>query len=266
MAADDVDELTSFPTRPQLRRINREFVALVRSWFPRTFYGRTAQHEAFVGAALLRMCDTLDGLMILMTQQPTDGSARMLLRSLYEQAIRLCWVLIDPRQHHPQWVGQGQSDLLKIKNTLLPYRLTFLSPKQLANVKDAPEMPSVEEMTRQADKHWPTRVLGLHQRGEALSFHGLYVLAYRLTSLAVHGSVTALESYVDLEAPWPTAYRSENDDMIFYALGAPVLGIALIVAAQDRPWIDQVGVRRFVDRASAETTRRRERADRTTVE
>ncbi len=67
--------------------------------------------------------------------------------------------------------------------------------------------------------------------------------------------------YVDLEAPRPIAHRSENDDMVIYALGAPLLGIALIVAAQDRPWIDQDRVRRFVDRADAETTGRRERAD-----
>jgi hypothetical protein len=49
--------------------------------------------------------------------------------------------------------------------------------------------------------------------------------------------------------------------MVVYALGAPVLGIALIVVGQRYPWIDQDRVRRFVDRASAETIRRRERAD-----
>jgi hypothetical protein len=63
MPADGDARPTPFPTTKQLRRINREFVAIVRSWFPRKFYGRTAQHQAFVGAALLRMCDTLDDLM-----------------------------------------------------------------------------------------------------------------------------------------------------------------------------------------------------------
>jgi hypothetical protein len=254
---------TPFPTKPQLKRINREFVAMVRSWFPRKFYEKRAgQHNTFIAAALLRMCDMLDALMVLMTQAATDESARVLLRSLYEQAVRLSWVLINPHEHHSLWVGQGQRDLLTIHNALMPYRTEFLTSEQLAWVQGAAEMPSVEEMTRQADKHWPAKVLGLHQRGHALSFHGLYVTVYRATSLAVHGSVNSLEPYFDLEGPWPVAHASVRDEMIIYALGAPLLGIALIVAGQDRPWIDEARVRRFVDRASAETTRRRERSAR----
>ena len=81
--------LTLAPTRAQLRRINREFVAAVRAWFPRKFYGRSGQRDAFIAAGLLRMCDTLDALMVVMTQISTDESARVLLRSLFEQSIRL---------------------------------------------------------------------------------------------------------------------------------------------------------------------------------
>jgi len=229
--AEAVAGPTPFPTKSQLKRINREFVAMVRSWFPRKFYEtRMGQHQTFVAAALLRMCDTLDALMALMTQTPTDENARVLLRSLYEQAVRLGWVLIDPRKHHPLWVGQGQRDLLTIHNTLLPYGTKFLTPQQLAWVQGAPEMPSVEEMTRAADKHWPSKVLGLHRRGHELSFHGLYVSAYRATSLAVHGSINSLEPYFDLDGPWPVAHASVRDEMIIYALGAPLLGIALVVA------------------------------------
>ncbi|MGH2868104.1 MAG: hypothetical protein ACRDNK_11135, partial [Solirubrobacteraceae bacterium] len=104
------------------------------------------------------------------------------------------------------------------------------------------------------------RVLGLHSRRHLLSFHGLYTSVYRATSIYVHGSLNALDgTYVDFEAPWPTTRASQEDQIIIYALGAPVLGIALIVAGQHFDWIDQTQVRRFVDRASAETTRRRER-------
>jgi hypothetical protein len=50
-----------------------------------------------------------------------------------------------------------------------------------------------------------------------------------------------------------------GDRIVVYALGAPVLGIIVVVAGQHFEWIDQTQVRRFVDRATAETTRRRER-------
>lgn len=288
MATDGDPGPTPFPTTEQLRRINREFVALVRSWFPRKFYGRTAQHQAFVGAALLRMCDTLDDLMLLMTHPGSgDQGARVLLRSLYEQAIRLSWVLIDQQAHHFEWVGHAQNELLTIHNCLLPFGETYLSAALLANVRGAKDMPPVEQMTREADRYWAPKVPGLHPRAKPkkqqpnkrpghavpdtpehptdsepmLSFEGLYQTIYRTTSHSVHGSLNSLEGYVDLEGPWPVARRSEERLMVVYALGAPVLGIALMVAGQRFPWIDQDRVRRFVDRASAETIRRREGRD-----
>lgn len=254
-------ELTPFPTPTQLRRINREFVAAVRSWFPRKFYGRRGgQRDAFIAGGLLRMCDTLDALMVLMTQTSTDESARVVLRSLFEQSIRLSWVLIDPAANYPQWLSQAHVELRTIHNELAPYRQTYLTPAQLATVQGATEMPAVDQLARQVDAHWPARVLGLHSRRHALSFHGLYTSVYRATSIYVHGSLNALDGiYVDLEGPWPTARASAEDRMVVYALGAPVLGMTLIVAGQHFDWIDQAAVRRFVDRASAETTRRRER-------
>ena len=51
------------------------------------------------------MCDTLDALMVVMTQTSTDESARVLLRSLFEQSIRLSWVLIDPGANYPRWLS-----------------------------------------------------------------------------------------------------------------------------------------------------------------
>lgn len=142
-------------------------------------------------------------------------------------------------------------------------------------------------MTREADSYWAPKVPGLHPRAKPktpgskkhrgdpvsetpehptdsepmLSFEGLYQTIYRTTSHSVHGSLNSLEGYVDLEGPWPVARRSDERLMVVYALGAPVLGIALMVAGQRFPWIDQDRVRRLVDRASAETIRRREGRD-----
>ena len=184
-------------------------------------------------------------------------------------------------------MGHAQNELLTIHNCLLPFGETYLSPVLLADVQGAKDMPPVEQMTREADSYWAPKVPGLHPRAKPkkqqkkkrsrdsvpetpehptdsepmLSFEGLYQTIYRTTSHSVHGSLNSLEGYVDLEGPWPVAGRSEERLVVVSALGAPVLGIALMVAGQRFPWIDQDRVRRFVDRASAETIRRRERAD-----
>jgi hypothetical protein len=46
--------------------------------------------------------------------------------------------------------------------------------------------------------------------------------------------------------------------MIWYALAAPILAIAATIAAQEFSWLDETRIRRFNDRATAETIRRRE--------
>ena len=121
-------------------------------------------------------------------------------------------------------------------------------------------MDPVDQLARQVDTHWPAGVLGLHSRRHLLSFHGLYTSVYRATSIYVHGSLNALDgTYVDLSGPWPRTHASREDRIVVYALGAPVLGITLVVAGQHFDWIHQPQVRRFVDRATAETARRRER-------
>jgi hypothetical protein len=47
---------------------------------------------------------------------------------------------------------------------------------------------------------------------------------------------------------------------VYYSFAAPLLGIALIIVLQRFHWLlDEARVRRFVDRATAETARRRYR-------
>lgn len=123
-------------------------------------------------------------------------------------------------------------------------------------------MPSTEAMARDVDRYWSGRIDGLYKTDHPLSFDGLYQIIYRSSSASVHGSLDPLRSYLH-RASWPPTVHLSNEDRIMnYVLGAPVLGIALVVAAEVVDWVDAEPVRRFVDRASAETIRRRERKER----
>jgi len=259
-----VPNRTLWPAPRQLRRINREFVAYVREGYPRRFWARgVGPRDAIIAAAILRMADTLDSLMLLLPARK-DLDAAILLRSMFEQMVRLCWVLIDPFERLDKWQGYTAIEYLKQHRQLERYGIPIFETKadleaaEAAN-KEKINMPGMEVMAGQVDEHWSERIDGLYPKDHPLSFHGLYQIVYRTTSASVHGSLDALNSYLEPSPPPPTVHLSDQDRMIDYVLGAPILGIALTVAGNVVDWIDDDQVRRFVDRASAETTRRRER-------
>jgi hypothetical protein len=244
--------------------MNREFIAYVREGYPRRFWAPgIGPRDAIVVAAVLRMADTLESLMLLLPARK-DLDAAILLRSLFEQMIRVSWVLIEPFERIEKWEGYTAIEYLKQHRQLERYGIPiFESNADLAAAEAAEKakvtMPGMEVMAGQVDQHWSGKIDGLYPRDHPLSFHGLYQLVYRTTSASVHGSLEALHSYVTPSPPPPTVHFSNQDRMIDYVLGAPIFGIALTIAGEVVDWIDTEQVRRFVNRASAETTRRRER-------
>jgi hypothetical protein len=115
-------------------------------------------------------------------------------------------------------------------------------------------------MARQADKHWPKKVRGLHGPGHWFSFHGLYLGIYRIGSRPAHASILGIEPYVRRGTTRYTVVARPQEKRVYYSFAAPLLGMSLIVAMQRVPMLlDEDRVRRFVDRATAERARNRQR-------
>jgi hypothetical protein len=55
-----------------------------------------------------------------------------------------------------------------------------------------------------------------------------------------------------------TVLDATEQTMLVYSLAAPVLGIALLIAARSFAWLDESEIRRFINRATAQVARRRE--------
>lgn len=226
------------------------------------FYKGEPWWTFYVAAALLRMCDTVEGMMLLMARRK-DGDALMLLRSLYEQVVVVAWVAIDPEQRHKRWQGASNEETLKLHNEALRYGETILSPAQVALCEAAIPTPPVAEMAYELDHYWPSRVPDLYEAGHWLSFHGLYQSVYRIGSGPSHASLQSLEPYLR-RTPYPPTVAEreadserEPDSMLWYSLAAPLLGLLLLIASPRFRWIDEGRVRRFIDRAATETFRRR---------
>jgi|SRR5271154_1430313 len=244
----------------QLRRVNREFVNYVKEHFPMRFYRSHPRWRLCAAAALLRMCDTVDTIMIMMGRRKLLD-AQTLLRSLYEQVVVFASVAIDPESRLAQWEGQSKIEQLKIHNEALAYGQTILTPAEVTDFKSARGLPRTEAMARELDHYWPDRIAGVQPAGHLLSFHGLYQGIYRTGSRPTHGAFAALDSYVQLAQRQNRAasvvVETTQHTMLTYSLAAPLLGIALFIAGRAFPWLDDAKVTHFVDRATAETARRR---------
>jgi hypothetical protein len=245
----------------QLRRVNREFVAFVRSKFPMRFYGGEKMWSVYAAAALLRMCDTVEAMMFLLARRK-DGESLVLLRALYEQMVRFAWVAIDPAERHANWAGDSHRQMLKLHNAVAKYGHGFLSDEEIVTCETAQQLPSIEQMAREADQHWSRTITGLHDAGEPLSFEGLYNLIYRFLCRPTHADLNALGPYITENTTRRgarfTVHEERPGELLNYSLAAPMLAIALLVGAQHFRWLDVEQVRRFVNRATAETIRNRE--------
>jgi hypothetical protein len=242
----------------QLRRVNGEFVRYIRSSFPMRFYRSEPWWFRYCAAALLRMCDSVESLMLLLSRRK-DLDAVVLLRTFYEQVVVFAWTAIDPPRRYVRWADHGNRRTLAMHNECLHYGQVLLSPDELAFCEKAGEgIPSVEVMARELDAFWPSEIPGLQLPKHVFSFHGLYQSVYRVGSNRTHGSMASLETYMMAESYPSSVAQREPGSMFLYSLAAPLLGIALTIGARHFRWIDEVRVRRFVDRATAETARRRQ--------
>lgn len=265
---------------------NLEFVALVRRQLPR-FYTGERWWALFTAASLVRMADTVESLMDLMSSK-RDLDGQTLVRSLYEQVVTFAWIAIDPEKRQRRWAGEGRWDELKLHNDAATFGLPILTQDEVAATKkslgmepetgpEAPRalncargsrrkgpdpdrvLPPVTERAREADEYWSSRVAGLHPSGDPLGFRGLYLPAYRVASRATHSSMMALEPYLSREPNRLVIDDAEPGPRIMWALIGPLFGIALTIAAQHVNWIDEVTVREIVDRATWPGTRDRTR-------
>jgi Family of unknown function (DUF5677) len=224
------------------------------------FYRSEPWWFRYAAAALLRMCDTVESLMLLLARH-NDLDALVLLRTLYEQVTIFAWAAIDPPRRYVRWADHGNRQTLAMHNECLPFGQVLLSPDELAFCEKAKEgIPPVEVMAREFDAYWPSEIPGLQIPKHVFSFHGLYQSVYRVGSNRTHGSMTALEAYLTDDPYPPSVAQRKPASMFSYSLAAPLLGIALSIGARHFRWIDEVRVRRFVDRATAETMRRRQAA------
>lgn len=271
MAASD-----PFPPEDEIRAANAGLIGVVRDHLPMGFYRSEDNWSLWSTGALARMADTVDSAMALWSADlPVDGEA--LLRLLYEQVVTFAWIAADPGPRYSRWFGDGLWEDLRMHNDAVrSFGEDVLSDDEVSHTKrllklDAEEpkattccgatkrrrrpdasllLPPVPDRAREADEYWAGRVRGLHAPGHPLSLRGLYVMCFRRASRSVHSALGGLDAYMTERQNRKVIARATSDTHLIWALFAPLFGIALMIAAEDRRWIEPDQVRALIDQAT----------------
>lgn len=172
---------TVLPGEDRTERYTGELIRYVRSLFPMRFYTGEKWWTVYTAAASLRLADMADSVLAHMAAR-RDLEAWAALRSMYELAVTVAWVLIDPIARKRLWEGEALVHQLKLHNDLAAFNETLLIPAQVAEAQGAQGMPRLANRADEVDKHWSTRVSGLHAPGHLLSYRGLYNAICRVGS------------------------------------------------------------------------------------
>lgn len=238
------------PAEDRVARYTGELVTYARSQFPMRFYAGEKWWTLYTAAAVLRLADMADAVLEHMpARRDLDASAA--LRSMYELAVSVTWVLIDPEARKELWEGEALIQQLRLHNDLTSFGETLLTDEEIHSAQSATGLPALTTRAEQSDTHWSQRVDGLHAPGHLLSFRGLYNAIYRLGSQPTHGSISSLLPYIDQEprrfvvralVPWKNTLP--------YALVSPLLSMTLIIVSTEVKWIDDAKVSAINDQAS----------------
>ena len=238
------------PAADRIERFTGELVAYVRSLYPMRFYGGEAWANLYTSAALLRLADMAEAVLVHMPQR-RDLDAAASLRSMYELVVTVCWVFAAPEERKELWEGEALIQQLKLHNDLAAFGERLLDEREIQAGSSARGMPPLTERARQADEYWSDRVDGLHPGDHLLSFRGLYIAVYRLGSQATHGSIASLLPYIEQQQRrFAVRVRPQGPSLVVYALVAPLLSIALVVASARLRAIDVDRIRALNDAAT----------------
>jgi hypothetical protein len=167
-------------------------------------------------------------------------------RVVYEQAVTLCWVAIDPESHHGRWRAHALASDSKLRADIERFGAK-LDPIPEPD-KSAVGLPSMDQRAEESDQHWHGKVAGLHAGTHLFSFRGLYAALYRTASRPAHASYGAVAEHVG-DGARPVVVRSPAaSEPGLAVLAVPLLGMTLAVLASRVQWINEDSVREIVGR------------------
>lgn len=212
---------------------------------PMRFYPTEPSWRMWAMGKLVSAADTLGAITTLM-HDDFEKDARGLARSLYEQVVTICWLLIDPPANEERLHGSELYELLRLHKFGDGFGETVLDESQVEFAQGKPRMPDMRERSLQVEEHWGSVLKPVREAGHLLSIHGMYLALFQLGSRSTHGALTSLDPFFVQEPSRVVLDRARPETQIFYMLAAAIFGSGLCVAAQRFPCIDEARVREIL--------------------
>ena len=222
-------------------------MSLVAERLPQRFY-REHRWRVLGTAMIVRMADTVESLMALMSRgYAVDGS--ILLRALYEQVVMYCWISIDRDKHLVQWNSNANWHLRQLHRDAVSFGESVMSADELKATARARKLEPLKNLAAEVDEHWGSRLIGFRppqsDPGDILTFRGLYVAIYRISSRAAHVQPESLEPYGDFTIYPRVVRRPETEESIWWPIAVPLYAQALLVCNEQLGWPDPDRVRKI---------------------
>jgi hypothetical protein len=130
------------PAEDRIAHCTGELIAYVRSLFPMRFYSGEKWWTLYTSAALLRMADMADSVLAHMPAR-RELDAWAALRSMYELAVTIAWLLIEPVARKQLWEGEALIQQLKLHHDIATFGESLLTSAQVASAQASQGMPAL---------------------------------------------------------------------------------------------------------------------------
>ena len=227
------------PGPDDIRRGVHALCAALSPHLPRHVPPTGSEWDFYGPAMISRMIDTVESALALMADdRAVDGA--VLVRVLYEHVVKFCWISIDPAANYPAWQMDSEFWDRKLHNDALA--IGVLGNDGTPVVAELRPLGDVAQLALAVDRYWSERISAFTAPttgpGALVTFRGLYLLAYRNASEAVHGRPSVLDAYMSRGSElWRMGADAASTSM-FWPLIVPLFAWALLVCHEQWGWPD----------------------------
>lgn len=188
--------------------------------------------------------------IVILGEAGEHVDAGRLTRSLFDHAVTLAWLAIDPVPHLGAWRKGDVEERLKAADHAAKIGVELSPADQIAEWKRQFDEPGIRKPLGMADRavaadtFWGSRVSAIEPKTER-SFTGLYVTVFRRFSGSVHATPLGLNQVTeDLVGHARRVHLADEPLTIrpAYAAAAVTFALGLLVASQTLGFPDEQAV------------------------